>query len=127
MDKNIGSIAMTMLDVLNQLKIYHWQTKSYARHKASCKLISSLTDITDKIIETLQGKKNTRLNIVQKTNTIILSNQNDMDIIDLLNEFKNYLVIVFPRYLTSKDTDILNLRDELLGEVNKTLYLFSLN
>lgn len=127
MDKNIGSIAMTMLDVLNQLKIYHWQTKSYARHKASCKLIESLTDISDKIIETLQGSKNTRLNIIEKTNTIILSNQNDMDITNLLNEFKNYLIIFFPRYLNTKDTDILNLRDELVGEINKTLYLFTLS
>jgi hypothetical protein len=127
MDKNIGSIAVTLLDVLNQLKIYHWQTKSYARHKASDELISNLTSSIDQIVEIMQGKKNTRLFISDSNDLIRIQNQNDNDIIELLGEFKTYLVMIFPRYLTNKDTDILNIRDDLLGNVNKTLYLFSLD
>ena len=61
--ETIGKISLTFLDVLNQLKIYHWQTASYARHKSSCQLITQLSDLTDKIIETLQGSKNLRLYI----------------------------------------------------------------
>jgi hypothetical protein len=127
MDKNIGSIATTLLDVLNQLKIYHWQTTSYARHIASDELIGELTSSIDKIVEIMQGKKNTRLVISSSNDTIKLQNQNDEYITELLKEFKNYLILVFPKYLTPKDTDILNIRDDLLGNVNKTLYLFTLN
>jgi hypothetical protein len=125
MDKNIGNIAIILLDISNQLKIYHWRTKSYARHKSSDELIKNITESTDKIIETFQGSRNVRLQIPSSNNNIILQNQDDYSIIELLKEFKNYLSNIFPRYLTSKDTDILNLRDELLGHVDQALYLFT--
>lgn len=127
MDKNIGSIAITLLDVLNQIKIYHWQTTSYARHKASDKLVGNLTSSIDQIIEIMQGKKNARLFISDSNDIIKIQNQDDDSITELLQEFKKYLILVFPKYLTNKDTDILNIRDDLLGNINKTLYLFSLN
>jgi len=125
-NKNIGKIALTLMDILNQLKIYHWQTTSYARHKASCELINNLTLLTDKIVETLQGSKNTRLYVPSEFNTIIVENQNDTNIVKLLEYFKKWLTDSFPKYISeSTDTDILNLRDELLGSVNQTLYLFT--
>jgi hypothetical protein len=37
-----------------------------------------------------------------------------------------YLSKVLPRKLKSTDTDLLNIRDEVLALVNKTLYLFTL-
>ena len=125
--QNIGKIALTFLDMLSQIKIYHWKTKSYARHKASCELITDFTDITDKIIETMQGSKNERLDIVENFNTITLNNNTDDSILELINYFKVWLIDTFPNYLNENDTDIINLRDELLQNINKTLYLFSLN
>jgi hypothetical protein len=125
MDKNIGIIAITLLDVLNHLKIYHWQTTSYARHKASCELIKNMDALIDQIIEMLQGSKNTRLRLFNDTNKIVLENQGDDSIVKMLEQFKNYLSNIFPQYFTNGDTDILNLRDELLGNINKTLYLFT--
>ena len=125
--ENIGKIALTFLDMLNQTKLYHWKTKSYSRHKASCELIGDLTDITDKIIETLQGSKNERLNIPENFNKITLTNNTDDSMVELINYFKEWLIGKFPLYLNENDTDIINLRDELLQKINKTLYLFSLN
>lgn len=126
MEKNIGIIALTLLDVLNHVKIYHWQTKYYSRHKGSCELIKNMESLTDQIIETLQGSKNVRLILSNDYNKIILENQNDYSIINILQEFKKYLMDIFPRYLNSTDTDIINLRDELVGSINQTLYLFTL-
>jgi hypothetical protein len=37
-----------------------------------------------------------------------------------------YLTKVLPKKIGKDDTDLLNLRDELLAELNKTLYLFTL-
>jgi len=123
--ENIGKIVLVLTDVLNQLKIYHWQTKLYARHKASCQLIEQLTSMTDKIIETIQGSRNVRLTIPLNFNTIKLNNQTDNSIEELLIYFKNWLIEKFPKYLFNKDNDILNMRDELLANVNQTLYLFT--
>jgi hypothetical protein len=123
--QNIGKIVLVLSDVLNQLKIYHWQTKSYSRHKASCQLIEQLTNITDKIIETIQGARNLKFIMPENYNTIKLNNQTDSTIEELLIYFKNWLLEKFPKYLSQKDKDIFNLRDELLGNVNQTLYLFT--
>jgi hypothetical protein len=38
-----------------------------------------------------------------------------------------YLTSVLPRKLGKNDTDLLNLRDEILAELTKVSYLFTLN
>ena len=123
----LGKITLTFIDVINQLRIYHWQTKSYARHKASCELLSKLNDLSDKIIETLQGARNVRIYIPDDFNNITLNNQNDKNIIGLLEYFKVWLSETLPQYLLPEESDVLNIRDEILGEVNKTIYLFTFN
>jgi hypothetical protein len=124
MDKTIGNIAITLLHVSNQLKIYHWKTFSYARHKASCSLIENLTELTDKIIETIQGSKKIRLYIPDNS-TIVLENVNDVSAVELLHNFENWLINIFPQYLTKDETELINLRDELLCHVKQTMYLFT--
>ena len=37
-----------------------------------------------------------------------------------------YLVKDVPEMLETTDTDLLNIRDEMLGEINKTKYLLTL-
>jgi hypothetical protein len=37
-----------------------------------------------------------------------------------------YLTKVLPKKIGVNDTDLLNIRDEILGELNKVLYLFTL-
>jgi hypothetical protein len=125
--ENIGKIALTFLDMINQLKLYHWRTTSFSRHKASCELLSDITSITDNIIETMQGSKKQRLEIPDNFNTITLNNHTDNSMEELIIYFKEWLIEKFPLYLDENDTDILNLRDELLQVLNKTLYLFTLN
>jgi len=51
------NIITKLLTVQNQLRVYHWQTKSYAEHKALGKLYESLDGLTDQFIETLAGTK----------------------------------------------------------------------
>jgi hypothetical protein len=46
----------TVLQVLGQLRILHWQTESYAEHKAFEKTYKALSDHFDKIIEVYSGK-----------------------------------------------------------------------
>ncbi len=123
--ENIGKLASVFLDVSIQLKIYHWQTKVYARHKASCELISKVNDLTDQIIESLQGIHETRLRIISSNNKIVINNHTDTSIVELLKYFASWLRDKFENYVDKKNTDIYNLRDELLGAVNQTLYLFT--
>jgi rhodanese-related sulfurtransferase len=46
-----ADILQVMLVLRNQVKLYHWQTFEYARHKATDDLVSSLDDNIDKFTE----------------------------------------------------------------------------
>ena len=120
---NIGKIALYFMFVRDQLKIYHWQTKNYARHKSSDDLVEKLTDKMDKFIEVMQGIENTRLSI-KHDNFPVLHNQTDNSIVKNLNIFKEWLSKELPLYIKN-NTDLLNIRDDILSDVNNTLYLFT--
>jgi hypothetical protein len=120
----IGEIAMILLSFQNQLKIYHWQTSMYSRHIAADKLFDSLADQIDRFMEVLQGSKNLRLKLNSKTKTVKYSNQSDDDANLILLSFKNWLTVTLPSMLED-DTDLLNIKDEMLCSINNTIYLYS--
>lgn len=123
---------LTLLTIVNQVKLYHWQTLSFARHKATDDLYSNLSDLVDKFIEVLHGiiiiesgNKNFRIQLSE--NSISIMNFSDTKGIDLLINIKNYLNSNEFNKIISKSTDLINIRDEMLENVNKSSYLFSLN
>lgn len=123
----IGEIVLIFLSFHNQLKIYHWQTTSYARHQASGELVEKITTHIDKFIETIQGSRGKRLKILPNDSTIRFENLGDDDILKTLNLFKGWLLSDLSSILEPSDKDLMNIRDEILSDVNKTIYLFSLN
>jgi hypothetical protein len=109
----------------NVLKLYHWNTTSYARHIASGTLFDTLILLLDKLVETYQGKYD-RISV--STIELSISKLSDSDIVSLLRESITYLSHIEDYTKIKKgDTDILNIRDEIIGEINKTLYLFTFN
>jgi hypothetical protein len=121
----IGEIAMIFLSFRDQLKIYHWQTSVYARHVAADKLFDSLQDQIDRFMEVLQGSRNTRIQLTAKTGNVKYTNQNDEDANSILLSFKNWLLNSLPNMLKDTDTDLINIRDEMVASVNNTIYLYS--
>ena len=122
---NIGIIALKMIHFRDQLKIYHWQTKNFARHKSSDSLVDNITTKLDKFIEVIQGTYTERI-VISKNNNFTFHNMNDKNIIELVENFKKWLIIELPRYLDRKtDSDLFNIRDDILSDVNQTLYLFT--
>jgi hypothetical protein len=108
----------------NVVKLYHWKTGSYARHKASDSLFGKIIDISDKFMEVYFGKygKNS-IKTLAYTSELL----DDDKIIDYLNGCIVFLNdIVKNKLIKAIDTDLLNIRDELLAEINQTLYLFTL-
>ena len=109
-----------------QLHVYHWQTTSYARHKASDELLGSLTDFIDKFMEIYFGKYG-RVEFPEEVN-IKIGNMSDENGMKFLDEMIHYYIEVLPTYLDSRnDTDLLNLRDEILGTTNQIKYLYTLH
>jgi len=119
-------IILNLIKLQNQFRILHWQTKSYAQHKALGKAYDNLDDTIDKLVETHQGKYG-RLAFSEPF-SIDLMNSDDIDIISVLDEVTDYLVTQFNDEMgNTKDTDCLNIRDEILGDLNRLKYLLTLN
>ena len=108
-----------------QIRILHWQTKEYARHMAYGSFYSTLDDLTDNFIETYQGKYG-RINF-EGAEPVEFKNISDIKINDFLNELISFLSVDLTDQLKSDvDTDLLNIRDEMLGATNKLKYLLTL-
>jgi len=118
------NFVTNFLTLQNQLKVYHWQTQkkpgSYAQHMAFGTAYEELDPLIDDFIEIYQGKKGA---ILAKGNfTVICHNLKD-DYVDFVDEFISYLQDHVTSSLDSeKDTDLLNIRDEMLAILNQTKY-----
>lgn len=113
-------------ELSNNTKLYHWMTTSFARHKASDKLFESIIDLSDKFMETYMGRYGRPSIINDKTAKLNVKTYTDKSIIEYYNSCKAILETSFVKQLKPTDTDLLNIRDELLGSINQVLYLFTL-
>jgi DNA-binding ferritin-like protein len=110
-----------------QIKLYHWQTHSYARHKATDETLSALDETIDEYVETYMGKYG-RPKVTASTNTIRVGNLSEKSVVKFIKTAADYLQGPLTKRLNAeKDTDLLNLRDEMLGDLNKLQYLFTLH
>jgi hypothetical protein len=124
-----GLIKMDLVkfffELQQNIKLYHWNTASYARHVASDTLGTGLAANIDKFMEILQGKKDKRVGSSKPT-SITLTSMNDEQISAYLRQAIEYLQTITMRGTVSdNDTDLLNIRDDMVGQINQTLYLFS--
>lgn len=121
-----GNIVKNFMEMLNCIKIFHWQTRSFAKHKASDELYEELNENIDKFIETLLGKKSTRIQHLEKRNILynecISGNDSIKNIVLKFCEFLEDMDMYFDK---KKDSDLLSIRDDILGSLNKFLYLLT--
>jgi hypothetical protein len=110
----------------NQIKLYHWQTGLYSRHKGTDGVIESLDGNIDKFVEVYMGKYG-RPKMNSRTNTIQIKNFTEKNAVTFVKACIQELIMEVPKGLKKTDTDLINLRDEMLGDLNQLLYLFTLH
>lgn len=117
------NIISPLLTMVNQLRVFHWQTKSYAEHQAFGSTYDTLNSLIDGFIEVYFGKYG-RLFTTDEFE-IELENLSSPE--TCIAEWVNYLLTELPSYLSKeKDSDLLNIRDEMLASLNKLKYLLTL-
>jgi hypothetical protein len=109
----------------DQIKVYHWQTRAYGRHKATDEAIQALDGHVDKYVEVYMGKYG-RPKFTTSTNTLKIKNLSEKTIISFIHTCIDVLKTTLVKKLKPSDTDLFNIRDEMLGELNQLLYLFTL-
>jgi DNA-binding ferritin-like protein len=108
-----------------QIKLYHWQTHSFAQHKATDDLLDALDKTIDEYVETYMGKYG-RPKVSARSNTVRIQNMNPKMAVRFVKECIAHLEGPLVKKLKPTDTDLVNLRDEMMGDLNKVLYLFTL-
>ena len=120
-------ITVTFLEILLMVKLFHWKTHSYATHKATDELYDTLNDHMDTFIEVLLGKTGTRIDLLNNKKISLIDLSSPEQLKAKVEGFKSYLVSLTNNKALSNmnDTDLLNIRDEILGDLNKFLYLLT--
>ena len=124
-NKSNAELINLLLNLLIIIKIYHWKTESYSEHKATDELYSSLNENIDKFVEVMLGKNGNRLKM-KGHNIIINDPSSKKELQKIIYEYRTLLENKMNNYISEKDTDLLNIRDEILADLNQFLYLLTL-
>ena len=124
---NIENIVIMFLQMLNTVKLYHWKTISYPEHKATDELYANLNSNIDTFVETMLGKTGGRINLANQKTLPLLAIENINDFKKEITQYKSFLINMSKdsELNTSSNSDILNIRDEILGNLNQFTYLLT--
>jgi hypothetical protein len=120
-------ITVVFLEMILMIKLFHWKTTSYATHKATDELYAKLNANMDNFIEVLLGKTGSRVDLMSNR-TIKLIDLSSPDALKReIESFKHYLVHLNDNKVLNQmtNTDLFNIRDTILGDLNQFLYLLT--
>lgn len=116
-------IVKPMMEFRDQIKLYHWKTSSFARHKGTDKFLEKFDKLLDEFVEVLTGCRNEKVNDNFSVKFVLLT---DRTAEGYVISFRDWISNNLPGLLYDHETDLLNLKDEILANVNRLLYLFRL-
>lgn len=110
-----GKFIGTLFQSRDAMHIAHLQTTSFAEHKALNAYYDGILDLTDKFTEAYFGRF--------KRVEIIIPESKIMDATTHLKELQS----IIDTERTNYPSELQNIMDEMLGLVDKVLYLLTLN
>ena len=116
------SVARILLQMLFSMKMYHWHTTSYARHQASDTFYKRAHEIIDRLVEAMVSRYGRVSQTLVTDRRFVVLTDDTASV--FLEEFADYLRNV--EFDSRKDSDLISIRDELLGITHQTIYLFGL-
>lgn len=118
----MDTLLTTFFSILTQVKLYHWSTMQYGVHKALDDLHSSLSDKIDQYVESYIGRfKKQPL----PSMTLKMEATNDISKLEkYLENARDSLKTIGKS--VSKESQLLNILDEMIADIDKTLYLIHL-
>ena len=118
-----ADVVHVMMTLREQVKLYHWQTLDYPRHIATNDLLPKLDTNIDQFVEVYIGKYG-RPRLSAK-HSIELHNFTDKQATQFLKSAVKWMSTTLSKKIAKTDTDLLNIRDTIVADLNQTLYLFT--
>jgi len=118
----VEALLSTFFSILTQIKLYHWSTMQYGVHKALDDLHGSLSDKVDQFVESYIGRfKKQPLPAM----TLKMEAVNDISKLEkYLEQARDSLKTIAKA--VSKESQLLNILDEMVADIDKTVYLIHL-
>jgi DNA-binding ferritin-like protein len=115
-------IIIEFFEMMLCIKLFHWKMYNYGAYKATDEIYEKLNSHMDRFIEVIIGKNERRINM-ENVKSILLHDIND-------NEKMRTQIEKFVKYLMSLDkkklgSDLYNIRDDIVTDLNQFLYLLS--
>ena len=120
-------ITVVFFEMLLMVKLFHWKTYSYATHKATDDLYTKLNANMDSFIEVLLGKTGLRIDLMGTKSIRLIDLSSPESFKREIEAFKGYLVGLNDNSTMKRmsNTDLYNIRDTILGDLNQLLYLLT--
>jgi len=116
------NLVSTLLGFVVQIHVFHWITTSYSQHQTLGELYDGIHDLTDNFMEVYMGKYGR--NVGASAGSVISYNTSNVN--EVIFAFETFLISL-TNEIQPTDTDLLNIRDEMLALVHKAQYLLTLN
>jgi hypothetical protein len=123
-NKAIAVLAMQGFSLRDQIHLFHWQTEVGDQHKALGDYYEGFLGQLDGLMEVIMGKYG-RISVKSVGTPKPLIDLSEVNIED----FVNSKVSIFEdaKKLFAKDSEILNILDEIIAEIQKLKYLLTMS
>ena len=119
-----AAAVLFFFELQMNVKMYHWTTTQYSNHKATNKLLDKLSDLIDSFIEKYMGAYSRP--VMKSGSSVPIQNMTKTKYVKLLKTAQEYLRGDLEKMI-SKNSELLNLRDEMLAELDQGLYFATLS
>lgn len=117
-------VILKLVQIQNQFRFMHWQTKGDAKHRTYGMVYETLDEKIDEFVESMMGKYGRPE--FSESFSIMFQDLSAMSLQQFIDGVCDFLINLTEQLDSRLDTDLLNLRDEMLGLINKAKYLFTL-
>jgi hypothetical protein len=117
-------LILELVQIQNQFRFLHWQTFGDAKHRAYDMIYKSLGKLIDKFAEALMGKQG-RVEFDSEF-SILFQDIKTISVQDFVDSITEFLVGMTDKLDSRYDTDLLNIRDEMLADINQLKYVLTL-
>ena len=118
---SLNRVCMNLINHQVVMKLFHFQTDHYGSHKTSDAYIEKYSNTFDKFLEIAQGIYG---KITLKKYSLVGSSHNDENIVKHLEGMITYWRTKMDDILGNY-TDLINIRDELVGDAEQMKYLLT--
>ncbi len=113
-----------LVQIQLQWKFLHWQTFGDAKHRTYGQIYDGLGDLIDTFTETMMGKYGRPE--FDPEFALMFQDISTLSIQKFMDGTTEFLVEMTDQLDGRYDTDLLNIRDEMLGLINQSKYLLTL-